>query len=186
MPTAIYEGGNIFAPAFAFDADLQWGETLGYQVTKRKVEGKGEISDYIASDPEIARVTGKVTAMTVEPALPESEKLVSAKERLKQLAQKKSIVLVLSELTAQYLAINRVEFSKGVADGYSFQATIGFIEIETTTVATTQIPASRLRAKVKRRAATGKKGGAAKGSTPTGKSKTLALQLVQKFGFLGG
>lgn len=183
MPTEIYED-NAFKPSFKFDADLQATETAEYQTTERKVEGKGTISDYIASKPDRYSVEGIVTAMTVDPDLPEAEKLVNAKNRLKQLAAQKKIVLVLTELDAVYLAINRVEISKGVSDGHSFKARVGFIEIETTTVGTAQIPASRLRTKVKRRAATGKKGGAAKPSAPKGKDKTLALGIVNFFGYL--
>jgi hypothetical protein len=183
MPTEIYED-NAFVPSFKVDADLQSTETMEFDTTSRKVEGKGIIANYIASKPDRYSVEGVVTAMTVDPDPPEAEKLVNAKTRLKQLAAKKKIVLVLTEMDAVYLAINRVEIAKGVSDGYSFKARIGFIEIETTTVGTTQIPASRLRAKVKKRAATGKKGGAAKPSAPGGKDKTVTLQALNVIGFL--
>jgi len=182
MPTELYEDGK-FEPSFKFDADLQWTDTFGFQVTKRRVEGKGNISDFITDDPEVATVDGKVTAMTVPPDLPEPEKLAGARSRLIQLAKKMQPVLVLTELDAAYLVISRVELAKGVDDGHSLRAKVGFAEIETTTVGTVQIPASRLRAKVKRRAATGKKGGAAKGSQPSAKDKTKALQIGIGLGF---
>lgn len=166
MPTELYEGENVFAPAFAFDADLQWAEVSEFEVTDRKVEAKGSIADYIASKPHTATVEGKVTAMTVEPAPPDPQKLVSARDRLVELGDKRAIVLVLSEMFAGYMAIQRVEISKGVDDGGSFTARIALKKIETTTTATAQVPASRLRPKVKRRKGPGKRGGAARGSRP--------------------
>ncbi len=173
MPTELFDPLNPLAVAFACDADLNWGNILEFPTTTRKVEGKGDISDFIASKPEIATLDGKVTAMTIEPAIPQPQKLVNEVSRLKELAKKKQIVLVLGELFNGYLGITRVEIGKSADDGKSFNAKMTFIEIETTTTGTAQVPASQLRSKVKRKGGTSKKGGASKGSKP----KTLALQL---------
>ncbi len=187
MPTEIFEGENIFAPAFKLDADLVWTEVDEFELPARKIESKGTVNDYIAQGkPLQANVEGIVTAMTVDPDLPEADKLNNAKDRLQVLARKREIVLVLSELYAGYLGISRVEIVKGVDDGHSLQARIAFGLIETTVTATAQIPASKLRAKVKRVAATGKKGGAAKPSTPTDASKSVLLKVADKAtGLLG-
>lgn len=175
MPTELFEGQNIFAPAFRFDADMNWTNTLGFQVTKRKVEQKGTIADYIASLPETAAVEGIVTAMTVSPALPDPQKLVNASEGIKALAAKKQIVLVLSEIYEGYMAITQCVVSKSREDGKAVMVKLALSRIEQTTAGTSQVPASKLRSKVKRKGGTGKKGGAAKGSKPSAKDQsTLA------------
>ncbi len=184
MPTELFEAANPFAPAFRFDADMQWTNTLGFEVTKRKVEAKGTTSDYIASLPEEATVEGKVTAMTVSPALPDPQKLVNTSDGLKALAAKKQPVLVLSEIYEGYMAITRVEITKSTEDGHALTIRVQLSVIEQTTAATTEVPASKLRSKVKRKGGTGKKGGAAKGSKPSGPDKTATLQVVNAFGYL--
>jgi hypothetical protein len=172
MPTELYEATNVFAPAFAFDADSQWTKIIPFETTNKRVEGKGTVADFIASRPKQATIEGLVTAMTIAPALPDPQKLVNMSDRLEQLADKQQLVLVLSELFAGYMAIDRAEISKGTEDGYSFRARITLKRIELTTVGTAQVPASKLKAKVKRRGASGKKGGSAQGGIP----KTLALR----------
>ena len=184
MPTEIFETNNPLAVAFACDADLNWGEVLEFPTTTRKVERKGDVADFIASKPLIATLDGKVTAMTIAPALPSPQKLVNEKSALQALARKRQVVLVIGELFNGYLGITRVEIAKGADDGKSFNAKITFKEIETTTTGTAQVPASKLRGKVKRKAATGKKGGAAKGSKPasTALPSTLGLKTAKFFG----
>ncbi len=166
MPTEIFEVGNPLAVAFSCDADLNWGEVLEFPTTTRKVEGKGDIADFISSKPLIATLDGKVTAMTISPALPSPQKLVNEKSKLQELGKKRQVVLVIGELFNGYLGMTRVEISKGADDGKSFDAKVTFIEIETTTTGTANVPASKLRTKVKRKGSSGKKGGAAKGSKP--------------------
>jgi hypothetical protein len=179
MPTEIFEVDNPLAVAFACDADLSWGEVSEYPTTTRKVEGKGDISDFISSKPLIATLDGKVTAMTIDPAPPSPQKLANSKAALQELADKRQIVLVIGELFNGYLGITRVEIAKGVDDGYSYNAKITFQRIEQTTTGTAQVPASKLRSKVKRKG-TGKKGGAAKGSKPD--NRTLAAKLSDSLG----
>lgn len=178
MPTEIFEVNNPLAVAFACDADLNWGEVLEFPTATRKVEGKGEISDFIASKPLICTLDGKVTAMTIAPALPSPQKLVNEKSKLQELAKKRQIVLVLGELFDGYLGMTRVEISKGADDGKAFNAKITFTEIETTVTGTAQVPASKLRSKVKRKGP-GKRGGGAKGSKP---DKDVASSLAIKVG----
>jgi hypothetical protein len=178
MPAELFEVNNPLAVAFACDADLNWGEVLEFPTTTRKVEGKGDIADFIAQKPLVATLDGKVTAMTIEPAIPSPQKLVNEISRLKELARKRQVVLVIGETFNGYLGITRVEIGKGVDDGYSFTAKITFKEIETTVAGTAQVPASQLRSKVKKKGGQSKTGGAAKGSKP----KTIALQL----GLAGG
>lgn len=180
MPTEIYEIDNPLAVAFACDADLNWSEVAEYPTTSRKVEGQGAINDFISSKPLIATLEGKITAMTIAPAAASPQKLVNEKSKLQALADKRQIVLVLGELFSGYLGITRVEISKGTDNGYSFDAKMTFTRIQQTTTGTAQIPASRLRAKVKRKGP-GKKGGAAKGSKPKD-NRTLAAKLVDGIG----
>ena len=183
MPTEIFDPKNPLAVAFACDVDLNWGNVLEFPTSTRKVEGKGNIADFIASKPQIATLDGKVTAMTIEPALPSPQKLANEVSKIKELARKKQIVLVLGELFNGYLGITRVEIGKAANDGKSFNAKITFTEIETTTAGTAQVPASQLRSKVKRKGGKGKKGGAAKGSAPTGPA-SLAIKGLSAGGLL--
>jgi hypothetical protein len=175
MPAEIYEVDNPLAVAFSCDADLNWGEVREYPTTTRKVEGKGEIADFIARKPLLCTLDGKVTAMTIAPAPASPQKLVNEKSKLQALGDKRQIVLVVGELFNGYLGITRVEIAKGADDGKSFNAKITFTEIETTETGTAQVPASKLRSKVKRKAATGKRGGAAKGSKPDNRSPGTKL-----------
>ncbi len=184
MPTEIFEVNNPLAVAFACDVELNWGNILEFPTTTRKVEGKGDIADFISSKPEIATMDGKVTAMTIEPALPSPQKLANEVSRLKELGKKRQIVLVIGELFNGYLGITRVEIGKAADDGKSFNAKITFTEIETTTAATAQVPTSRLRSKVKRKGGAGKRGGAAKGSKPD--NRTLAAKLQDSLSGLFG
>ena len=184
MPTELFESDNIFAPAFAFDADLAWTNILSFETTKRKVEQKGTIADFIASLPETATIEGKVTAMTISPASPDPQKLVNASDGIKALAAKTGIVLVLSEIYEGYMAITEAVISKSVEDGHSISVRLTLSRIDQTTAATATVPASKLRAKTKRKGGTGKKGGAAKGSKPSEKDKTVALRAAEALGFM--
>jgi hypothetical protein len=180
MPTELYDPNNVFAPAFAFDADLQWAEVHEYELAKRKVEGKGTISDFIASKPESATLEGRVTAMTVDPAPADPNKLVNVRDALVALAAKKADVLVVSELYVGTLVISRAEISKGVSDGHSWNGKISLGKIETTTPGTATVPASRLRAKVKKRAGPPATGG----SGATGKKpQSTALKGLLRAGW---
>jgi hypothetical protein len=180
MPTEIYPADDILATGFQFDADLQSTNVLPFQVTSRKVESRGNIAEHIASLPETHNVTGMVTAMNMPPAVPDPEKLANSKKKLKELAAKRQIVIVLSDSYDGELAISRVEITDGADMGRAFKATLGFTLIETTTVGTAEVPASRLRSKVKRKAAPAKKGGAAKGSQPTPKARTGLAYVIDK------
>ncbi len=119
--------------------------------------------------------------MTVDPALPQPQKLVNLKDDLLQLADKRQPVLVLSELFDGYLGIANVQIIKGIEDGHSIRAQIQFQNIETTQTATAQVPAGKLKPKVRRRKG-GKKGGGAKGSKPTGKAKSALAVADDKTG----
>jgi hypothetical protein len=182
MPTELYEVDRPFVVAFAVDADLTWGETNAFQVTRRKVEGSGTIADFVASLPKSASLDGRITAMAVGDALPDPAKLSNARDALNELADKRQPVLVLNNLFAGYMAIERAEVSLSADGGKAIMVRINLTRIDTTTVGTAQVPASKLRSKVKRKAAAGKKGGAAKGSDPD--NRTLSLKLVNYLGFL--
>lgn len=166
MATEFYEVNKPFVVAFSVDADLNWGEINPFQITKRKVEGSGSIADFIASLPKTANVEGVVTAMNLPGATPDPQKLTNARDALNEIADKRQPVLVLSNLYAGYMGIERTEVSQSVDGGKAITVRISLTRIETTTVGTAEVPASRLRAKVKKKGGKGKKGGAAKGSEP--------------------
>jgi hypothetical protein len=173
MPTELFDPQNVFNVAFKVDADINWGEVHAFETTNRKVEGKGTIADFIASRPMTATLEGVVTAMAVGDTPASPQKLVNARDDLIQLANKKQPVLVLNDQFAGYLAITSAEPSVSVDRGKALGVRIAFKQIETTTTATAQVPASKLKAKIKRVGGAGKKGGAAKGSTPSEADKSL-------------
>jgi hypothetical protein len=185
MATEFYNADDPFNVAFAVDADLVWGETQPFQITKRKVEGSGSIADFIASLPRTANVEGRITAMNLPGATPDPQKLSNARDALQALADKCQPVLVLSGIYAGYLGIERTEVNISVDGGKALTARVNLTRIETTEVGTANVPASKLRAKVKRKAAAGKKGGAAKGSKPPD-NRTLSAKLVDGLGGLFG
>lgn len=185
MPTELYDPQNVFAVAFSVDADINWGEVHAYETTNRKVEGSGSIADFIASRPMTATLEGVVTAMAVGDLPASPQKLVNARDDLIQLADKRQPVLVLNDLFAGYLAITSAEPSKSVDGGKALSIRIAFKRIETTTTATAQVPASKLKAKIKRVGGKGKKGGAAKGSTPSEADKSKLLRGAQGLGYTG-
>jgi hypothetical protein len=168
MPTEFFEVDKPFVVAFAMDADLNFTEIDAYQTTKRKVEGKGTISDFVASQPLTATVEGKITAMNLDPlsGAGGTEKLSTARDNIKALAAKAQPVIVINDTFAEYMVITRVERVESADGGKAINLRIALEQLEQTTVGTAQVPASRLRAKVKRKAGAGKKGGAAKGSKP--------------------
>lgn len=166
MATEFYQVDKPFVVAFAVDADLNWGEVNPFQITKRKVEGSGTIADFIASLPKTASVEGMVTAMNLPGAVTDPQKMTNARDALQELADKRQPVLVLSNLFAGYMGIERTEVSLSADGGKAITVRVNLTKIETTTVGTTEVPASKLRSKVKKKGGAGKKGGAAKGSKP--------------------
>jgi hypothetical protein len=178
MPTEIYEVDKPFVVAFAVDADLNWGEVWQKEVTKRKIEGSGTVSDFIADTPDTASLEGIVTAMSTNPLVPEVNKLATKRDELKQLIDKNQVVLVLNDTFAGYMAMTRAEPTKTVDGGQALRVNLTFEKLELVTTGTTQVPASRLRAKVKRKAAAGKKGGASKGSQPSTKDRSVLAKAL--------
>lgn len=166
MATQLRTTDRPFETAFEVDADLTWVEMSAYQITKRQVEGQGEISDYIASTPKRASLEGMITAMALLGATATPQKLTQARDSLQALADARQPVLVLSNLYAGYLGIEQFEVTQSVDVGIGIKVSIQFVEIRTTAVGTAQVPASKLRPKVKRRGGTGRRGGAAQGSRP--------------------
>jgi len=184
MATELYRPDSPFDPVFSVDADLVWTDTLAYQVSKRAVEGVGEIADFIAATPRRASLEGTITAMTLAGASVQPQKLTAARDALEQLADQRQPVLVVSNLYTGYLAIERAEVTQSADGGMAIVVRISFVQIKTTETGTAQVPASKLRAKVKRRGATGKKGGSPQGATP--EDKTVPSSLAAKAAkFLG-
>jgi hypothetical protein len=178
MPTEFFEVDNPFVVAFAVDADLKFGETWQKEVTKRKIENSGTVSDFIADTPDTASLDGLVTAMAVNPLVPAVNKLTTKRDELKQLIDKNQVVLVLNDRFADYMAITRADVSESADEGKALRVSLALQKMELVTTGTTQVPASRLRSKVKRKAAAGKKGGAAKGSQPTTDDRSVLAKAL--------
>jgi hypothetical protein len=176
MPTEIYEVDNPFVVAFAVDADLKWNETIQKEVTKRKIEQKGTVSDFIADTPDVASLDGMITGMAVDPFPPVPNKLANARDSLKQLIDKNQVVLVLNDTFAGYLAITRSDINVSVDEGIALRVSLAFQEMTLVTTGTAQVPASKLRAKVKRKK--GKGGGSGKGGQPSSDDRSVFAKLL--------
>jgi hypothetical protein len=176
MPTEIFEIDKPFVVAFTVDADLKWSETIQKEVTKRKIEKQGTISDFIADTPDTASLDGLVTAMSTNPLVPTINKLPNSRDSLKQLIDKNQVVLVLNDTFAGYMAITRADIGTAVDEGIALRVSLRFQEMTLVTTGTTQVPASKLRSKVKRKKG-GKKGGASKGSQGSGQDKSVLAKL---------
>jgi len=164
MSTEIYEAPfDLFAPSYSFDALLERGGNFRVTPTSRKIEGEGNISDHLASEPSGWTLRGKVSANQLDPNTLQVQPLSAPFDKLEELVKKKAIVLVLSgDAIARYLAIVQGNVTQSNEDGNAVNADIQLQEMRTTAPKTVQIPPSRMRRKARRKATKPAKGGAAK------------------------
>lgn len=169
MSTEIYEAPfNLFAPAFSFSALSQRSAKHAVTTSGKKIEGEGEIKDRVATTPSEWTLQGRVKANELDPATLQAQPLANAQKRLEELIKKKAIVLILSgDVFNEYALLTSVEPSQSTADGDTLVVSLTFQEMRITQLGTTQIPPSRMRRKVKRKAAAPAKGGASKPRTST-------------------
>ena len=169
MGTEIYETPfDFLAPSFSFDATVERGGSHRVTPSSRKIEGLGNISDSAATEASTWFVSGKVSATSLDPLTLQLQTLANAQKKLEELVKKKAIVLVVSgDFLEEFCLITSAEPRQGADDGNSMGASLQFQEMRTTKPQNVQIPASRLRRKVKRKAAAPAKGGATKPTTVT-------------------
>jgi hypothetical protein len=181
VSTEIYEAPfNLFAPAFEFGVLLNRGSNHRVTPTSRKIEGEGSITDNAATEPSTWTLSGAVSASAIDPVTFEEQTLANAEQKLKELVAKKAIVLIQSgDVYNEFALITSAAPSQSVEDGDSLKVDITLQEMRVTAAKTTQIPPSRMRRKVKRKAAAPAQGGAGK-PKPTKDNRGVALKGLEK------
>ncbi len=153
-------GGSAIAPVFEFDATTGEEDTLEIDWTDAPVENKGDLAEHGWTKPQTLIVTGLKSAMNLQALQLGSniDTLMGAYEALKLLAKQKQQVTVVGRFV-ETRVITRVSGKVDVAIGEALDITVELQEVELPIPSTVQIPASRLRRKVRRRGP-GKTGGA--------------------------
>ncbi len=175
--------------AWEFDGDLRWRENHRWTPTKKRVEGRGKVSDYVAEEPWEGTVTGVVSATQIDPNTLESNpqrqnRLQSARDTLIGIGRKRERVEISSARYTGPVVITGVSIEETAEGGKKLDITISFQEVEGTTPQTATIDASRLRKKVKKRVGAPKGGGqsfAPRTGSPAEQRKTKEI-ILQKFG----
>jgi hypothetical protein len=174
-------GSTPDAPDFAFDAEINEEMTLDYKWTQYPIEDGAEVSDFGYKLPEKFKVAGAVTEsplIVVSPYIDESQGQATGKRRvmdaiaaLKKVSDaKQPMSLVARYWSPADIVIDSVNASLSDGDGYAPRIEIAVHQVQLPKAKTVDIPASRYKAKVKRKAP-GQKGGAAatKNKAPTAK-----------------
>jgi hypothetical protein len=158
MPISIYTTNKDF-PEFQFDISDSVKKSRKYTPTRRAVEDKGNVNDHVYREPFTLSSEGLVAWTPVTPRdwqpVPSTSKevMIDAQNALEELAEKRQLVTMASELFTGQVAITSLDFSRSTADGWATRVSISFAEIEIAQTLTTTVDPSRLRPKVKRKAA---------------------------------
>lgn len=169
MPVSIYTGSPQF-PIFEFDISTSVKKSRKYTPTKRAVEDKGNVNDHVYREPFTLSSEGLVAWTPVTPRnwqpVPSTSKevMIDAQNALEELAEKRQLATLSSELFTGQVVITGLDFSRSTADGWSNKVAISFAEIEIARALTTTVDPSRLRQSVKG------KGGGKPGQKATGVS----------------
>jgi hypothetical protein len=177
-------------PDFEFDATLNVSKNRTYTATKRAIENRGDVADHVYRQPFTVSTDGFVAITPISPRryriIPTNDPSVLAvmRSQLEELAEQRQLVTLVSDLYAGKVVITSLSFSNSVEDGYSLMTNISFSEIEIAKLETTVVSASRLRPKVKKRAATAggnKAADQSKNAAATSKAKLKAGLLYRAF-----
>jgi hypothetical protein len=158
MPAKIYTGSPEF-PVFEFDISDNVKKSRKYTPTKRPVEDKGNVNDHVYREPFTLSSEGLVAWTPVTPRIwqpvPSTSKevMIDAQNALEELAEKRQLVTLSCDLFTGQVVITGLDFSRSTADGWSTRVSISFAEIEIAKLLTTTVDPSRLRPKVKKKAA---------------------------------
>lgn len=175
------QGSKAENPDFIFDAELNEDWALEYEWTEYPIEDGAKISDHGAKLPEKFNVTGAVTASplawTTSPDVDEhdgKQRVIDALAALKKLADaRQPMTLVAQYWSPADVVIDSARPSMGEGDGNAVRIEVAFHQVQLPKAKTVDIPASRYKAKVKRKAP-GKKGGAGGTKKPSAKTEAKA------------
>lgn len=158
------------APEFALDATLEERRVDAYTVTKNPIETGAKISDHVYAEPKEYTCSGLITASPLGQAF--------SKDRIKR--QYDALITAAdqgTEFTVVFgwdvfdAVLSNGEKSSDQSIGEALSFSLGFTTVTQVQFQTTQIPAIRLKSKVKRRRGKTKKGTAQTPKTPTGKNR---------------
>lgn len=158
MPVFIYTESPEF-PIFQFDIAETEKKSYKFTPTKRAVEDKGNVNDHVYREPFTISSEGLVAWTPVSPRnwqpVPSTSKevMIDAQNALEELAEKRQLVTLSCSLFTGNVAITSLDFSRSTSDGWATRVNIGFAEIEIAKTLTTNVDPSRLRPKVKKKAA---------------------------------
>lgn len=178
-------GGDPFLPAATLD--IGTSETQEDTVTWSQVpvEGTGSVAEHGVNEPTTWTFTGKVGAADPNNVLPRDlERINRQHDRLLVLKKARQLVTVVGASFVASAGISRVVATRDQSTGDVISIDLGLQEISLPIPTTTTIPASRLRASVRRRGAPGKPGGAgpAKRVDLVGDSKAIDKANLSKGG----
>jgi len=168
-----------------FDVELAERATTTIEWTNAPVETGADITRFGVERPDKFRVEGRVTATPWDTGY-DPQRVMDADQALRDIARKRQPLTMIAGNWVEEVVISVVEGGTAAGEGEGLNIAIDCQTVKRTTPTVTKIPASRLKAKVKKQAAAAKKGGAAAGSAgntaTNGKAKTLTLRVVQAMG----
>lgn len=163
MPVPVFPtiGGDPLAAPFELDAHTSETQEDAVTWTSVPVEGTGNVSEHGADEPRVWTFTGMVGAGDPNHLLPrDKERMNRQHDALLVLKKARQLVTVVGSTFVANAGIARVTATRSADQGDVLGIEIELKEIFLPIPTTTTIPASRLRASVRRRASAGRKGGA--------------------------
>lgn len=173
---------------FEWDCEQRESREGTYTWTEREVESGAPIVNHGVKRPEKWTLEGLITATPLFPGGIDFQRVMDADSVIRELADALQPVSFVSGWYVGEGAITRIRSTAGTGDPLMLNLAADFKEIRVVSPATTQIPASRLKPKVRRRATPTPPaaGGASTGTPPTPKqSQTGARWLAGKAGYRG-
>lgn len=165
---------------FEWDCELRESHDNTYTMTDHQIEDGSPVNKHIVKMPETWTLEGLVTATPLIPGGIDLQRVVDADELIRELADKLQPVAFVSGWYKNpgTAVITRVGSAAGKGDPLQLPITVAFKQIRIVEPETTQIPASRLKPRKKKRVAPAKRGGASTGTPPTPKKRRTALKAL--------
>ncbi len=154
-------GGDPFLPAAELDAGTSETQEDTVTWSQVPVEGTGNVAEHGVLEPTTWTFVGLIGAGDPNNVLPrDKERLNRQHDRLLVLQKAKQLVTVVGATFVANAGISRIVATREKDTGDILSIDLGLQAVSLPIPSTTTIPASRLRASVRRRAAPGKPGGA--------------------------
>lgn len=172
---------TVFQILFEWDCEQKEDAEHNTEWTEHPVESGAVVSDYGNNKPDIYNVEGYMTATPFGSPIDET-RLGDAHEKLKRLRDKRQELTLLAGNWTPTVVITKVGAVQGTDDAGRLLLSASFKTVDRPQPKTVDIPPSRLKPKVRRRASTKtKKGGAATGKPATAtQTKSIAAGLKDR------